>query len=146
MEMETLVSYIDDHPTTFSWNQDVGAVVARLQAAYPWKTYINTYVNHPPLNPPLIPRDYQTQSFDVWGGGRRRGVYRGYRGKPLRKRLGRRIFKELFAGKYGGPGIAWIIYEGRMWVSGSGFEPAPPGAADSDPGHFSHIHVTYVPF
>jgi hypothetical protein len=141
------LGYLEDHPTTFAWNQEVGQVVSRLQAAYPYKTYINTYVWHPPYDEAAgILRDYQAQSFDVWGGGCKRGIYTGFRGKPLRRRLGKKIFKELFRGEYGGPGIAWIIYNGKMWVRGEGFQPAPAGAADSDPGHYSHLHITYLPF
>jgi hypothetical protein len=141
------MSYVSDHPTTFAWNSEVRSVVAKLQSAYPWKTYINTYIWHPPSDPLHgISRDYQHQSFDVWGGGRWGGKYRGYRGKTLGRRLGNRIFKDLLAGRYGGPQIAWIIYSGKMWVRGEGWQPAPPGAADSDPGHFGHIHVTYMPF
>jgi hypothetical protein len=141
------VSYIDDHPTTFAWTPEVRQVVARIQAAHPWKTYINTYVWHPPYDEQSgVLRDYQAQTLDVWGGGTRRGLYQGYRGKPLPKRLGRRIFGELWRGDHGGPLIAWIIYDGKMWIRGVGWVPAPAGAADSDPGHFAHIHCTYLPF
>jgi hypothetical protein len=143
------VSYIDDHPTTFNWTPEARLLVAQLQAAHPWKTYCNTYVWHPPYDPSNgIYRDYQAQSFDVWGGGRNRitGAYTGYRGKPLPPRLGKRIWRELWNGKHGGPGWAWGIYAGKMWVRGEGWQPAPAGAADSDPGHFGHIHITLLPF
>lgn len=141
------MTYILDHPTTFNWTPEVRLVVARLQAAHPWRTYVNTYIWHPPYDPPNgISRDYQWQSFDVWGGGRVRGQYAGYRGKPLPRRLGRKIFRELWNGEHGGPYIAWIIYNTHMWVAGEGWQLAPPGAADSDPGHLAHIHVTFQPF
>jgi hypothetical protein len=42
------------------------------------------------------------------------------------------------------PNIFWIIWNGRMWVRGSGWEASPWGPPDSDAGHFQHIHVTYV--
>lgn len=143
------MSYIDDHPTTFNWTPEVRQVIAALQADLPWKTYINTYVWHPPYDEDTgILRDYQYQSFDVWGGGKgiTSGKYKGYRGKPLKKRLGNKIYTRLFNGHYGGPPIAWIIWQGQMWVAGEGRQPAPPGAVDSDPGHFAHIHCTYAPF
>jgi hypothetical protein len=123
--------------------------VARLQAQFPWRTYICTYWDHPPDN--RVPRRwppgfYDNDSLDVWGGGKSRitGKYLGYRGKPLPKRLGDRIFKQLFYGNY--PEIDWIIWQGKMWwnpaTGGSGWTAAPAGAADSDPGHFGHIHWT----
>ena len=141
------MGYIEDHPTHFNWNRETGLVVAHLQAAYPFLTWVGTYHWHPPFDPPNITRMYDAQSFDVWGGGRSlRGKYKGYRGKPLRPKLGDKIFDDLWEGRFGGPLIAWIIYRGDMWIRGVGWGPAPPGAADSDPGHFNHIHVTFMPF
>jgi hypothetical protein len=141
------MAYIDDHPTTFNWLPGVKTVVRRLQRAHPWRTWIGTYIWHPPYNPSAgILRDYQWQSFDVWGGGIVNGVYQGERGKPLPKRLGNKIFKELWRGEHGGPLITWIIWDGRMWVRGEGWQPTPSGPPDSDPGHYKHIHVTFMPF
>jgi hypothetical protein len=145
LNKEVRMAYIDDHPTNFIWTPHVAQTVARLQAKYPWRTYINTYWDHPPL-PNVTDGFYDEVSFDVWGGGRSRitGKYLGYRGKPLPRRLGNRIFKELFYGNY--PEIDWIIWQGRMWwnpaTGGPGWTVAPAGAADSDPGHFGHIHWT----
>jgi hypothetical protein len=137
------MSYLTEHPTSYSWNSEVREVVAKLQAAYPWQTFLCTYWWHPPFDEAAgVLRDYQAQSFDVWGGGKQAGVYTGYRGKPLPKRLGRKIYKDLWEGRFGGPDIAWIIWEGKMWIRGVGERPAPAGAADSDPGHFGHVHCT----
>jgi hypothetical protein len=147
VEEEARVSYLTDHPTRFNWTPEVRGVVNSLQRAHPWRTYVNTYIWHPPYNPEAgVTRDYQYQSFDVWGGGKRGSVYNGYRGKPLDPGLGKRIFNELWRGEHGGPLIAWVIYAGEMWVRGEGWQPAPPGPADSDPGHYGHIHWTGMPF
>ena len=42
------------------------------------------------------------------------------------------------------PNISWIIWNGRMWVRGSGWRQAPVGPPDSDAGHYKHIHVSYT--
>lgn len=138
------MSYIDDHPTNFYWRSDIQAIVNKLQAKWPWKTYVNTYWWHPPYSYPLITIHYDNRSFDVWGGGGTGpGNYSGYRGKYLPPELGKQIFNWLFSDKSPGQ-IHWIIYRGRMWVRGQGWQPAPSGPPDSDPGHWRHIHVTYL--
>lgn len=139
------MSYEDKHPTHFRWRDDVRARVNRLQAKWPWKTYVNTYEWHPPYNPPTITRRYDAVSFDVWGGGldAKGDRYLGYRGKPLPKELGVKIFRHLFYDP-DPPDIYWIIWWGRMWVKGKGWGPAPSGPPDSDPEHNFHIHITYM--
>ncbi len=133
------MSYISDYPTHFDWRQDVEYLVRKYEAEFPWKTFINTYKNHPPL----FGRKYEFVSFDVWAGGLDRyGQYTGYRGKALDPTLGERIFWRIFNDP-DGPPIYWIIYKNRMWVRGQGWQPAPSGPADSDPQHNNHIHVTY---
>jgi hypothetical protein len=122
-----------------------------VQIRRPWMTYCNTYFDHPPdyQAPRRWPVDYYSaKSFDVWGGGLTlTGKYTGYRGKPLPRKRGNKIFKQLFNAKTG-PEIDWIIYAGEMWwnpkTGGPGWTSAPPGPADSDPGHWNHLHVTYV--
>jgi hypothetical protein len=135
------VSYVLDHPTHFNFTQKVQARVKAVQRRHPYQTFINTYVDHPPG----YNRIYERRSLDVWGGGgHNQATYSGYRGKPLPKALGDRIWGELFYAEYG-PAIHWIIWNGKMWVAGSGFQNAPYGPPDSDPGHYNHIHCTYKP-
>jgi hypothetical protein len=142
------MGYLEDHPTNFIWLPYVEARITRIQKRWPWKTYINTYYDHPP--DPRTPRRwpvgyYDKKSFDVWGGG---GVsartYTGFRGKTLPKELGDKIFHNIMNAP--GPSIDWIIWQGRMWWNpasgGNGWGPSPDGPAESDPGHYKHIHVT----
>jgi hypothetical protein len=53
------------------------------------------------------------------------------------------VFNAIFHDPYE-PNIFWIIWNGRMWVRGSGWQAAPGGPPDSDAGHYNHIHVTYM--
>jgi hypothetical protein len=127
----------------------VRRLVKKYEAEFPWQTYINTYVWHPPYNPPSITRRYDTVSFDVWGGGLdRNGKYMGYRGRALGATQGDRIFKRIWNDP-AYPPIHWIIWSGKMWVNpafgGRGWGPSPWGPPDSDPGHYRHIHVTFKP-
>jgi len=136
-------SYISDHPTSFNWRADVARVINRVQAKFPWQTFANTYSWHPPYDPPTITVRYDAVSVDFWGGGRSNGRYVGYRGKPIGTSLGQRVFSALFKDPHE-PNIYWIIWNGRMWLRGRGWGPAPWGPPDSDAGHYNHIHVTYL--
>jgi hypothetical protein len=82
-------------------------------------------------------------SVDFWGGGVSNGQYVGYRGKPIGTQLGQQVWEALWNDPYA-PNISWIIWNGKMWIRGSGWEGSPPGPADSDADHYNHIHVTYV--
>ena len=118
--------------------------VRSIQRRWPWKTYINTYWQHPPG----FNNFYTRKSFDVWGGGGNNSInYSGYRGKTLPRALGDDIFVHLFYAS-NGPAIDWIIWQGEMWwnpaTGGPGWTDAPPGPADSDADHMKHIHVTFV--
>ena len=135
-------SYEEDHPTNFDWREDVEQLVNRIQAQFPWQTYANTYYWHPPYDPPTITVQYDAVSVDFWGGGIEDGVYVGYRGKPIGTDLGNQVWNALSYDEYL-PNIFWIIWDGWMWVSGSGWSAAPWGPPDSDAGHYNHIHVTY---
>jgi hypothetical protein len=95
------------------------------------------------MHPPVYGRKYEFVSVDFWGGGRSHGKYVGYRGKPIGASLGQRVFSAIFHDRYK-PNIFWIIWNGRMWVRGTGWEASPWGPPDSDPRHEKHIHVTYV--
>ncbi|MCA1717137.1 MAG: hypothetical protein LC781_09950 [Actinobacteria bacterium] len=44
----------------------------------------------------------------------------------------------------GTTGIWWVIWWGSMWSMRGGWEAAPWGPVDSDPGHYSHVHFTFV--
>jgi hypothetical protein len=73
-------------------------------------------------------------SFDIWG-------FAG-RGDKLDASLGNQVFQTLFDD----PNLLniwWTAWQGRMWTRAGGWGPAPWGPPDSDPRHYSHIHVTY---
>jgi hypothetical protein len=137
-------SYEDDHPTHFDWREDVLGLVNRIQTQFPWQTYANTYFWHPPYDPPIITVQYDAVSVDFWGGGIEDGVYVGYRGKPIWTSIdGYEVWNALFHDP-DWPNISWIIWDGWMWLRGSGWTGAPWGPPDSDAGHYNHIHVTYM--
>lgn len=140
------MSYVDDHPTNFLWAPAVARRVRIVQQRHPYRTYINTYFDHPPGYGAWPVGFYDDVSFDVWGGGGGAENYAGYRGKLLPLHLGNQIFTELFNAPVGPP-IDWIIWQGAMWWAptsgGPGWTEAPWGPPDSDPGHYRHIHVTY---
>ena len=133
------LSYLELHPTHFNFRADVARLVNRIQRKFPQQTFANTYYMHPPN----YGRKYEFVSVDFWGGGRSNGRYVGYRGKPIGSSLGQRVFNAIFHDKYK-PNISWIIWNGRMWVRGTGWGPSPWGPRDSDPRHEKHIHVTYM--
>lgn len=135
------MSYIKDHPTRFNFAPKVRKAVNRVQRQVPKQTYANTYVWHPPYDPPAITRRYDTLSVDFWGGGVVNGRYAGYRGKPLPPELGDKIFRMLWNGSLP---IHWIIWKGKMWIRGVGWSAAPGGPADSDAGHYKHLHCTFL--
>jgi hypothetical protein len=135
-------SYVSDHPTRFDWRPDVARAIKRVQAKFPQQTFANTYVWHPPYNPPIINTRHDAVSVDFWGGGVSRGRYVGYRGKPIGTALGHKVWHALFYDPHL-PNIAWIIWNGRMWVRGRGWSRAPGGPPDSDAGHHKHVHCTF---
>lgn len=132
-------SYISNHPTHFNFRADVARLVNRIQKKFPWQTFANTYYMHPPV----YGRKYEFVSVDFWGGGLSNGRYVGYRGKPIGTSLGHKVWNALYHDPYK-PNIFWIIWNGKMWVRGTGWEASPWGPPDSDAGHYKHIHVTYV--
>ena len=132
-------SYSSLYPTHFDFRADVARLVNRIQSEFPWQTFANTYYMHPPI----YGRKYEFVSVDFWGGGLSNGQYVGYRGKPIGAALGHRVGDALYHDPFL-PNIFWIIWNGRMWVRGSGWGPSPWGPSDSDAGHFQHVHVTYV--
>jgi hypothetical protein len=136
---DVIASYSSMYPTHFDFRADVARLVNRIQRRLPWQTFANTYYMHPPV----YGRRYEFVSVDFWGGGLSNGRYVGYRGKPIGTSLGQQVWNALWNDPYL-PNIFWIIWRGRMWVRGSGWENAPGGPPDSDAGHYQHVHVTYV--
>jgi len=131
--------YVNNHPTNYNWREDIERLTHSIvnRDSFTGRIWINTYHHHPPGAPDDFWRWRDTTSFDVWG-------FDG-RGDPLPKELGDRVYHVLFNDP-APPHIWWIIWQGEMW---SRFQvpprmPAPGGAAGSDPGHFLHIHATYL--
>ena len=146
-EVRVTVSYVSEHPTQFNFAPSVKRRVRDIQRAHPWQLFACTYWDHPPGDGKWPVNYYTRLSVDFWGGGGTGpGNYSGYRGKPLPKALGDQVWRELFYAD-SGPAIDWIIWQGWMWwapaTGGPGWTSAPGGPADSDPGHYGHIHVTY---
>ena len=134
-------SYIDDYPTHFNFRGDVAKAITRMQKKFPYLSFCNSYIWHPPV--PGYGHLWEYRSFDVWGGGFRNGNYAGYRGKTLGSDLGWKMFNAIFNDP-NLPNIAWIIWAGKMWVRGTGWGLAPWGPAGSDAGHWYHIHCSMV--
>lgn len=130
--------YVREHPTNYNWREDIEELTHRIVNMEPFKgrIWINTYQHHPPGGPDDFWRHRDTTSFDVWGFGGR--------GDPLLKKLGDQVHHVLFS-DVNPPDIWWIIWQGSMWSRfQGGFVDAPGGPVGSDPGHFRHIHVTYL--
>jgi hypothetical protein len=121
-------SYIDIHPTRYNWRSDVEEVACYLVGNY--DVWCNTYVDHPPG------WGLDIVSMDVWHSGGR-----GYTIDPWE---GQAVFDDIYDNAPWTPAIWWTIWWGEMWSIGGGWEAAPGGPPDSDPGHFSHIHFTFV--
>lgn len=125
--------YATTYPTHHRWDEDVFRLILDYEAEFPG-IYINTYKFHPPARsgPEFT---WEFRSFDVWD---KRG-----RGWPLDRRLGETVFDRIMDDPRA-PYIAWIIYAGWMWTPGGGWEVFDPPEDGSDPGHYNHIHVTYL--
>jgi hypothetical protein len=120
-------SYADMHPERYSWRSDVEEVARYLVDTY--SVWCNTYVDHPPG------WGLDNVSLDVW-------AYDG-RGATVDPSVGQAVFDDIFNnGKE--PWIWWVIWWGSMWSMRGGWEGAPWGPPDSDPGHYSHVHFTFV--
>ncbi len=120
-------SYVDIHPERYTWREDVEEVARYLVDTY--GVWCNTYVDHPPG------WGLDNVSMDVW-------AYSG-RGYDVDPSVGQAAFDDIFNnGKE--PWIWWVIWWGSMWSIGGGWEAAPWGPPDSDPGHYGHIHFTFV--
>lgn len=119
-------SYVQKYPTHYDW---IARVRRRcLYLVRHFAVSVNTYWKHPPPT-----RKFEFLSIDVWG--------RPGRGYHLPTKTGRRVWRFLWT--YG-PRWNWGIYQGRMWSRGRGWSASPPGPRDSDPGHYRHLHVTFL--
>ena len=125
------VTYVRQHPTNYIWRADIEKLTHKLvnMTKFKGKIWINTYFQHPPG------WNRDRTSFDVWAFGGR--------GANLSPALRREVFSTIF-NMEGLPLIWWIISGGGMWTRAGGWEDAPWGPPDSDPGHFGHVHVTYL--
>ena len=130
--------YVREHPTNYDWRQDMELLTHRLVNRESFRGYmwINTYERHPPGGEDDFWRHRDTTSFDVWG-------FDG-RGDPLPRELGDRVYHVLFHDP-DPPDIWWIIWQGEIWSRFQVPRRRPfPDAGGSDPGHLTHIHVTYL--
>jgi hypothetical protein len=130
-------SYIDIHPTRYTWREDVERVIRRVYRQFGSDNIkINTYVEHPGDEGGVFARD--TAAFDVWGPG---GTEAADSTFFLDSVIGGQIFRFLFDDP-NPPDIDWIIYQGEIFTRAT-FEFRPFGFDDFT-FHNDHIHVTYT--
>ena len=130
--------YVREHPTNYDWREDIEQLTHRIVNRESFRGYIwiNTYERHPPGGEDDFWRHRDTTSFDVWG-------FDG-RGDPLPRELGDRVYHVLLH-DLDPPDIWWIIWQGEIWSRFQVPRRRPfPDAGGSDPGHLTHIHVTYL--
>lgn len=120
-------NYTEKHPTHYDWRADAKAVAREIVEKF--DVSVNTYFKHPPD----YGRKFEFVSLDVWGP-------KG-RGDPLDPAEGQRVWNYLWNRR--GIGWSWGIYKGRSWGRIKGWDKAPSGPPDSDPGHYRHLHITY---
>jgi GH25 family lysozyme M1 (1,4-beta-N-acetylmuramidase) len=119
-------SYIDYHPTRYTWRADVEEVARYLVQTY--KCWVNTYVDHPPG------WGLDTTSLDIWGPGDR--------GDDIWNGTGDDGFYDIFNnGKP--PWIRWCIRDGWIWDDYNGWREYWDTDPWSDAGHWHHRHITF---
>jgi GH25 family lysozyme M1 (1,4-beta-N-acetylmuramidase) len=130
-------NYVLDHPTRYRWQRHIEPLIRRLyrELGGPPEIHINTYVFHPPYDPPDITRRHDTLSFDVWGSGGR--------GRPIGASRGQTAF-DLIWNDPGLPWIDWIIWNRTIRWRGDGFTPRPFGEGPFS-WHEDHVHCTFLP-
>jgi len=130
-------SYIDIHPTRYTWREDVEGVIRRVYRQFGSDNIqINTYVQHPGDEDGRFARD--TAAFDVWGPGGREATDSTFILPPS---LGVQVFRFLFDDP-NPPDIDWIIYQEEIFTRAT-FAFRPFGFDDFT-FHNDHIHVTYT--
>src|SRR5215203_2196312 len=129
-------NYVLDHPTRYRWQKHIEPLIRKLYRRMdgPLGIHINTYLWHPPYDPPDITRRYDTLSFDVWGP-------RG-RGDPIGYKKGQKAF-DIIWNDPGLPWIEWIIWQRTIRWRGDDFTPRPFGSNPFS-WHEDHVHVTFL--
>lgn len=118
-------SYIDYHPTRYTWIPEVDEVARYLVDNY--DCWVNTYVDHPPG------WGLDITSLDIWGPGGR--------GDQVND-SGDTGFWDVFNnGKP--PWIRWCIRDGWIWDDYYGWRVYWDTDAWSDAGHYAHRHITF---
>ena len=128
--------YVEAHPTQFNFHPILQEMVDRYEAMFSSPEtgrdiFICTYWEHPPI----FGNQYDDVSFDVWDSDGR--------GYALDSVLGDEVWQVIYNDPEGLQ-IEWIIYKGWMWTRTGGWEVYDPPEDGSDPGHWKHIHVSYL--
>ena len=118
-------SYLDLHPTRFSWTTQVEAVARYLVDNYDCS--VNTYVDHPPG------WGLDSVSLDIWGPGGR--------GDQVND-SGDAGFWDIFNNGEP-PWIRWCIRDGYIWDDYYGWRVYWDNDPWSDAGHWQHRHITF---
>jgi predicted chitinase len=121
-------SYIDLHPTRYTWASLVDDYIRRVLGMHPGKVWANTYIDHPPGF------GMDDVSVDFWD-------YAG-RAASLDSTIGREILNWIFNDQ-NPPWINWCIYEGYIWTDGVGWQEYWDTDPWSDAGHWYHLHITF---
>jgi hypothetical protein len=129
-------NYVLDHPTRYGWLNHIDPLIRHLyrEMGGPPGIHVNSYVWHPPYNPPAITRRYDRLSFDVWGGGGR--------GDPVGFEKGQWAF-DLIWNYPGQPYINWVIWRRQIRSRRFDFVPGPWGSNPLE-WHDDHVHVTFL--
>jgi predicted chitinase len=121
-------SYIDWHPTRYTWAPLVDDYIRRILGMYPGRVWANTYIDHPPG----FGMDDVSVDFWDWAG----------RAASLDSTIGREILNWIFNDQ-NPPWINWCIYEGYIWTDGVGWQEYWDTDPWSDAGHWYHLHITF---
>lgn len=123
--------YAQNYPMHFGFRSDVKELVDKYEDEFYGQAMLLTYYMHPPV----YGRKWEFVSMDAWDPAGR--------GVALNPATGDALFTRIME-DYEGPLVQWIIWRGRMWSRGGGWEVYDPPEDGSDPGHHRHIHCTYA--